>query len=237
MYGTDYAEISDLMYRGRGRDYRAEAEEVARRARSLLPDARSLLDVGCGTGAHLEEFADLFEDVAGLELSQDMLAVARVKDLPCVWYHGDMRAFDLGRRFDVVTCMTGAIGHVESAAELTRTLQCFARHLSPGGVVAVDPWWFPETFSDGYVAGDVVTVGERTVARVSHGRREGDCSRTEVHHVIATPGDGVRHFSEVHLGRLFSRAEYEAAFAGAGLAVEYIEGLHSGRGLFVACRG
>ncbi|MGW1290857.1 hypothetical protein ACWD4N_46740 [Streptomyces sp. NPDC002586] len=44
---------------------------------------------------------------------------------------------------------------------------------------------------------------------------------------------GVRHFVEEHTISLFTREQYETAFASAGLSVEYVAGLNAGRGLFV----
>lgn len=233
MYGGEIAEIYELMHEARGKDYRAEAEEVARRARVLRPDARSLLDVACGTGAHLRFFREIFDRVEGIELSGPMLDIAR-RRLPGVALHeSDMRTFALPAAFDVITCMFGAIGYLEDTAELTAALRRFAQHLRPGGVVVVDPWWFPETYRDGYVSGDVTELDGRTVARLSHSVREGNASRMRVHYLLADAASGVRHVAETHLISLFARRQYEAAFAAAGFGVEYAEGLMSGRGLFV----
>jgi SAM-dependent methyltransferase len=234
VYGAEVAEVFEPISRGRGRDYRAEAAEVARRARDRAPRAASLLDVACGTGSHLRFFAEAFDHVEGLEISEPMLARARAC-LPGVRLHrGDMRDFDLGRTFDVVTCMTGSIGYAATPRELERVLRAFARHLAPGGVVVVDPWWFRERFVDGYVSADVVEVDGRTLARVSHSRLEGAASRVDVHYLRAEPGSGVRHFAETHLISLFTRRQYETAFTEAGFRTRYVEGVQSGRGLFVA---
>ncbi|WP_051865161.1 class I SAM-dependent methyltransferase [Streptomyces griseus] len=234
MYGAELAEIYDLVHRGRGKDYRVEAEQVADLVRARMPGARSLLDLACGTGQHLRCFAELFSEVAGLELSEPMLAVARAR-LPRVRCHqGDMRSFDLGRRFDVITCMFGSIGYLATTRELADALRRVARHLSPGGAVVVDPWWFSENFLDGHVSADVVTLEGRTVTRVSHSAREGDASRMQVHYLVADAASGIGHFSETHLISLFSRAQYESAFAAAGLDVEYLPEFQDGRGLFIA---
>ncbi|MCQ6556767.1 class I SAM-dependent methyltransferase [Streptomyces sp. C10-9-1] len=233
MYGADLTEIHDLIHESRGKDYGAEARELTRRVRRLRPDARSLLDVACGTGAHLRHFARLFDRVAGLELSEPMVRAARGA-LPDVPVHaGDMRSFALDARFDVVTCMFGSIGYAADEAELHAALAAFARHLNPGGVVAVDPWWFPENYLDGHVSADVTTVAGRTVARISHSARDGAACRMDVHYVVADARAGARHFTETHRISLFTRASYETAFRAAGLSVEYVPGPHAGRGLFL----
>lgn len=236
MYGAEVAEIFDLVHQARGKDFAAEAADVARRVRARTPDASSLLDVACGAGSHLRAFAELFDHVEGVELAEPMLTVA-ARRLPTITLHrGDMRDFDLGRTFDAISCMTGSIGYMRTTAELKTALSRFADHLVPGGVVAVDPWWFLESFADGYVSGDVVTVAGRTIARVSHSALEGNASRMHVHYVVADPRSGARHFVETHLITLFTREQYEIAFAAAGFAVDYVEGVQAGRGLFVGVR-
>lgn len=232
MYGADASEIYELLHQGKGKDYGAEAEEIAGLIRALRPDATSLLDVACGTGAHLHHFRKAFARVEGLEMSGPMAAAAR-RRLPGVTVHdGDMRDFALGSAFCAITCMFGSIGYLTDTTELNAALDRFARHLIPGGVVAIDPWWFPETFLDGYVSSGTATVAGRTLARVSHAVRVENTSRMRVHYLVADAEAGVRHFSETHRITLFTREQYEAAFTAAGLTVEWTEHLHSGRGLF-----
>lgn len=233
MYTADHAEVYDLVYRGRGKDYAAEVSQVMDLAerRGILPS--SLLDVACGTGAHLEHFADLVDRAEGVELSEEMIGLAR-RRVPSARLHtGDMRDFSLGTTFSLVTCMFSSIGYMRDTIELGLALSCLARHLEPGGVVVVEPWWFPETFIEGYVSAHVVEEGRRSVSRVSHSVREGGDTVMEVHFVVADAGLGVRHFVDVHRIALFTREEYETAFRDAGLKVEFIEGGPSGRGLLV----
>ncbi|MGA5035531.1 class I SAM-dependent DNA methyltransferase [Streptomyces capoamus] len=236
MYGSGMAEIYELLHESRGKDYRAEAAVVAGLVRARNPEADSLLDVACGTGAHLRHFAGLFGKVEGLELSEAMLTMARAAVPAAVLHGGDMRTLSLGRSYDAITCMFGSIAYLQDTDELASTLRSFEEHLTPGGVVAVDPWWFLETSLARHVSGDTVTVGERTLTRVSYTEREGRTSKMEVHYVVADPGSGVQHFAEEHVLTLFTRAEYEEAFTRAGLRVTYIEGIQSGRGLFLADR-
>lgn len=233
MYGAQLAQVYELIHRGRGKDYDEEAALVAQQVRQLLPGASSLLDVACGTGAHLGAFARLFTRVEGLELSEAMLVAARAGRRDIHIREGDMRTFRTGRSYDVVTCMFGSIGYLVTTDELDAALRRFTAHLNPGGVVAIDPWWFPETYIDGYVSGSVVECDGSTVARVSLSHREANASRMIVHYVVARPGVGVSHFVENHRISLFSRAQYETAFRTAGLSVRYVPGVLSGRGLFV----
>ncbi|KAB2340337.1 class I SAM-dependent methyltransferase [Actinomadura rudentiformis] len=236
MYEAEDAEIYDLVHEGRGKDYAAESKTVIELILDNKPGAASLLDVACGTAGHLACFAEQFTEVEGLDVSEDMLVTAR-KRAPGARFHlGDMRDFDLGRTFDAVTCLFASVGHMRSTGELAAALRTFARHTAPGGVVVVDPWWFPETFIPGYIAADVVEAAGRTVARISHSSVEGDATRMDVHYLVADIESGIRHIAESTLITLFTRAEYEAAFEQAGLTPTYIEGGLAGRGLFVGVR-
>ena len=137
------AALYDAIYQGIGKDYAAESAEIIDLIRARRPDASTLLDVACGTGGHLEHLRTVFT-VEGLEASPHMAAIARTKLGPGVAVHeDDMRRFDLGRRFDAVTCLFSSIGYLRTPDELTQALTTMARHLVPGGVLVVDPWFFP----------------------------------------------------------------------------------------------
>ncbi|MBT3072487.1 MULTISPECIES: trans-aconitate 2-methyltransferase [Streptomyces] len=239
MYGNDSAELYDLLHSARGKDFEGEAAAVAALVGDRKPDAASLLDIACGTGAHLARFAARFPHVEGVELSEPMLDLARAR-LPGVPLTlGDMRDFDLGRRFDAAVCLFGSLGYVDSADELDSALRSFARHLNPGGVLVVEPWWAPDTFTPGHVSADVVEADGTRVARVSHASLAtpaGDASLMRVHYVVAHPDHGIRHFAEDHVCRLFDSARYEAAFTAAGLAFERVESPVSARGFLVGVR-
>ncbi|ONI76349.1 SAM-dependent methyltransferase [Actinosynnema sp. ALI-1.44] len=234
-YGSGFAEIYEVVYRGRGKDWADEARTVAEMATARFPAAATLLDVACGTGAHLETFRDLFDHVEGVDRAPAMRAVAEAR-LPGVPIHdGDMRDFDLGRTFDVVCCMFNSIGYVGGLPSLRAALCSMARHLVPGGVLVVEPWYFPETFVDGHVAGDLVNQDGLTVARVSHTVRHDRTTTLEVRFLI---GDrhGIRDLKQVSVLTLFTKDEYLTAFAQAGCPAAYIEGGLANRGMFVGVR-
>ncbi len=235
MYTAEFAEIYEPIYRLRGKDWVAEAEVVVKLVQERSPEAGSLLDVACGTGAHLETFARLMDHVEGLELATPMRVVAQ-RRLPGVTVHaGDMRNFDLGRTFDAVTCMFNSIGYVASVREMRAAIRAMARHLVPGGVLVIEPWWFPERFVDGYLAADAGQIDGRAYARVSHTSRQGRLTRLEARYLVCG-AEGIGGFTQVSNLMLFTEAEYRAAFAAAGCPAEYQEGGLTGRGLFIGVR-
>lgn len=237
-YGPDHADVYDVVFRSRGKNFEAEAEAVARLVRARLPGARSVLDVACGTGAHLETLVAVFPHAEGLEYAPAMREVAE-KRLPGTTVHaGDMRDFRLGRTFDAVTCMGNSVACMSTTAELDAAISRMAAHLDPGGVVVIEPWWFPDSFIDGHVGGHLVAEDGRIISRITRSTRQGDRTRMEVRFTIADRG-GIREFTDVLDVGLFTREQYLAAFARAGCATEFVAGLSleggrpNGPGLFV----
>lgn len=125
------------------KDYSREArflEEVVRRWR---PGARSLLDVACGTGAHLLDLARLGFDCTGLDLNPAVLEVARAKfqqqGLPVRLVTGDMRDFRLERPVDVAVNMFYSFHNVlYQEEEQLSCLRCIHRALKPLGLLILE---------------------------------------------------------------------------------------------------
>ena len=225
----------DLLHAARRKDYVTEAEQVVARIRRHRPEARSILDVACGTGLHLEAFARLGFEVEGLELSPEMLAVAAER-LPGVRLHeGDMRTFRLGRRFDAVVCLFSAIGYMTTPDDLRTALAVMADHLVDGGVLVVEPWFTPDQWHDGMVFSESAKEGDFAVARVSRSWREGGHSLIEMHYAVARP-HRTWAFSEVHRMGLFTTEQQLPVYRAAGFDVDHEWPGITDRGLFVGVK-
>ena len=224
------AELYDLVYGFK--DYAGEARRIDELIRERRPDARSLLDVACGTGKHLAELGDRYPDVAGLDLDEGLLSVARERLPDVAFHHADMTSFDLGRRFDAVTCLFSAIGYAGTEDKLRAAIAAMARHLEPGGVLIVEPWLEPQDWKRGHL--HLLTVDEPDVkiARASIADVDGAVSIVDFHYLVVTRA-GVEHFTERHEVTLFTGAQYAAAFEAARLEIERDEDGLIGRGLYI----
>lgn len=118
-------------------DQREPAQRVRNLLREYHPHARTVLDLGCGTGSILSHLAQHYE-VAGVDLSTTLLAMARRKLPRTPFYQGDMKSFDLGCSFDAVVCLRDAVNHLRRLSDWHRAFARVHRHLHVDGLFVFD---------------------------------------------------------------------------------------------------
>jgi SAM-dependent methyltransferase len=115
----------------------AEVERVRNCIKRYHPSARSLLELGCGTGAML---AGLAADLAvtGLDQSPEMLAMAARRGVPAELVQADMTEFSLGTRFDVVICVFDTLNHLARFESWRQMFERVHEHLADDGLFFFD---------------------------------------------------------------------------------------------------
>ena len=105
-----------------------------------------VLEIGCGTGRVLVPTARAGIDIVGLDLSSRMLSICRQKlsqEPPEVQartqlVEADMRHFDLGRQFALVTTPFRPFQHLMTVEDQLACLTSIHRHLADGGRFVLD---------------------------------------------------------------------------------------------------
>jgi len=128
-----------------------------------------LLELGCGTGRLLIPLAAAGHAVTGVDLSGDMLARCQEKlDIDgevtakrVSLVQGDIRRFELGRKFNLIMAACNTILHCTTIPDLLAVFARAREHLAPGGVFAVD-------FSIPNVKAMIESSGEEEVFEVIH---------------------------------------------------------------------
>jgi SAM-dependent methyltransferase len=118
-------------------DRSADVDRVRTCVKRYLPDARSLLELGCGTGALLGPLAaDL--QVTGIDRSAEMLAIASDRAADARLIRSDMTRFALGVTFDVVMCVFDTLNHLPDYDSWLALFDRVREHLAPGGLFLFD---------------------------------------------------------------------------------------------------
>lgn len=227
------AALYDVIYHWK--DYAAESEKLHAIIQQYKQAAGNrLLDVACGTGKHLEHLRGWYT-VEGLDLDAELLKVAaeRLPDVPL--REGDMLDFDLGRSFDVVTCLFGSVAYSGTLARLRAAVANMARHVAPGGLLIIEPFLFTENFTPGKISLQTAEVPGLSIARMTVSRTEGEAAYFSFNYLVGTEA-GVQYYEEEHILGVFTRQEYQEALEAASLDARFDDEGLMGRGLFVGVK-
>jgi SAM-dependent methyltransferase len=172
-FGASYASGYDLFYADK--DYDDEVGLIQRTFEQHSSGRLSaVLDLGCGTGNHALRLAERGCSVTGLDRSPAMLSIAREKavaasiDIDLI--EGDVRDFELGKRFDLVISMFAVMGYQTADSDLKGALTSVRDHLEEGGLFLFDVWFGPAVLVQ--QPGErfrVLESGSKTLIRASSG--------------------------------------------------------------------
>ena len=229
-YGHSFAKYYDLMYSWK--DYAKESEKLSSLIARHGNSRNRMLEVACGTGKYVEHFKNKFV-VTGLDLSEDMLNVAK-KKLPGIRFvQGNMIDFKLEEKFDVILCLFSSIAYANNDEEMKKTLKSFYDHLDPGGVAIIEPFIDPDKCINNFPFALHVDKPEIKLSRHNVTKIKDKKVFMEMHTLVTT-SEGVEYFVEDHDMTLFEPSRMIEMIKETGFAFERIESaLMKDRSLFV----
>lgn len=174
---------------------------------------KSYLDVCCGTGAIAQMLAAEGGRVAGIDLSEGMIACARskVSGLEIRYEVADATNFDLGARFDAAYSFFDSLNYITSLDGLRAAIARVAEHVHAGGSFVFDlntAYAFESNLFD--------QQDLRAKAKVRYQwTGEYDAASRIIHVYMSFWVDGQR-FQETHVQRAHRHEEVLEALADAG---------------------
>lgn len=140
-----YSNYYDLLYKDK--NYKLESEYVVRKIQSFFPAAKSILELGSGSGSHAKFLCENGFEVTGIERSEAMVSESLNKNIqgfnPIV---GNIETTILSKRFDVVISLFHVVSYLTSNDLL---MQCFNNtytHLNANGIFIFDVWYSPAVY-------------------------------------------------------------------------------------------
>ncbi len=229
---TQTTAFYDTLDTAGGIDRVASAAAVAAFVRSQLPGARTMLEIGCGTGPHLATFTAAGWLARGIEADLKAVALARSRMPEIVVDPADLTTFDLGERFDAIVSLGGSSAFARLPARLDAMFERLAAHLEPNGIVVIEPYAIAAAaYRPGALESIFVDEPDLKIARMCLSKQMGKIGILDYHYLVASLR-GVERFFERHEIGLFSEAIYEAAFARANLTFARMA-LAAGRDAYV----
>lgn len=122
--------------------YERWVEHVLTQTEKNLVQANNILDVACGTGELSVYLAEAGLHVTGVDLSEDMLAVAHAKamerNLAIEFFQQNMTEMEGFNPFDVITIFCDSLNYLQTEEEVEKTFKCVYNQLQPDGLFMFD---------------------------------------------------------------------------------------------------
>ena len=117
-----------------GKGHKEEADFVRNIVKKYKKSkGNKLLDVCCGHGWH-DMFLKKNFEIIGIDLNKTILKLAKKRNPEITYRQGDMKNFDLKRKFDVVMSFDGMMYNL-NYKNLRDTIRNLIKHLADGGVL------------------------------------------------------------------------------------------------------
>lgn len=114
---TDFAAIYDRLIL-EDIDYNAIADYIESTLARLGKKAELVCDLACGTGTLTDILAKRGYDMIGIDLSTEMLGIAREKNPDILFLNQDICEFELYGTVDALLCMTDSLNYILDEEDL-----------------------------------------------------------------------------------------------------------------------
>lgn len=221
----DYSAYYNLLYKDK--DYRAETNYIHDLIQAWNPGAKTILNLGCGTGKHDFLLAELGYELVSIDLSETMIEIARAENGHSnIEYHvGDVRNFEIDKSFDAVVSLFHVMSYQTTDEDLQASFHTAKKHLSSNGVFLFDCWYGPGVEADPpkhvlkKVENDKIRV-ERKTTPLLYPEQHLVKVQFDVE-VEGLESNTISCFQEIHPMRYWFNEEIQAIANNVGLA--YIE--------------
>lgn len=148
-------------------DYIEEGEYFAQVIKNTTAsEATTLLDLGCGAGNDDFSLKKHFE-ITAVDVSPDMLKLAKKLNPEVKYRKGDMRFVRLGKKFDAVTIFD-SINYMVTKDDLRAVFETAYEHLKPGGILVTIAEETPDRFIQNKTKCTVQSQGNTQVSFIEN---------------------------------------------------------------------
>ncbi|WP_055668646.1 class I SAM-dependent DNA methyltransferase [Desnuesiella massiliensis] len=133
-----YERLSKLYSRDWGKYSSKYTELISNVIENYNLKVHSVLDVACGTGILASELYSRNFEVSGIDISEDMINIARENTRGIDFQVSDMSEFKFNKKFQMITCAFDSINYLTCDAKMEKTLKNIFLHLDDNGVLIFD---------------------------------------------------------------------------------------------------
>ncbi len=212
------AEFYDAIYQDK--DYMSEARTVDCLLKKYGDGIQSLLVFGCGTGKHDRCLEKLGYRIHGIDLSEEMIRVAK-KASPQIKYEvGDIRSYETSEKYDAVISLFHVMSYQATNEDIKNALKSAHNSLNNGGLLLFDVWYGPGVLTDRPSKRiKEVLLGNRHLKRIATPRMHPNENIVDVKYdfiINNEINEKIADFTEEHHMRYFFKPEMEEYLHSSG---------------------
>ena len=147
-FGETYSKYYNLLYKDKNyqEEYNYIHDLIKKHGNT---GNKNILDIGCGTGKHLNLFKKDGYIVSGVDMSENMICEARKyleqeEGLLCF----KASEFTFEKKFNVIISLFHVMSYQTENTELEKVFQNVSDHLVEGGLFVFDFWYGPAVLTD-----------------------------------------------------------------------------------------
>ncbi len=217
-----FAKYYDLIYKDK--KYNKETKFILGLIKKNKIKGKNLLEIGCGTGGHAIILKKEGFNIVGIDLSKEMLDVAKKKTKSIKFIQGDMRNFNLKKKFDIILCLFSVIRYNKNYNDIKKTIRNFYKHLKKDGLLIFDMGFNKERFKDGYLDSQVVKIEKNTfLVRIGKSIRENKNNATILFAYVLIKNKKIEFFKEEHNLCIFDTVEVKKLTGEIGFKAKLYE--------------
>ena len=153
---------------------------------------QDILELGCGSGLFTIPLKQKGFNIEGLEISQEMIKVTQKKEPSLTLHQGDMRSYNLPKKFDAILILSSTLVLLQDHEEIQQCLQRTYEHLNAGGMLFLELPNHPVEIKNGDGTQEVHANGDRSIVVVIQSSKTDKFWR-ESWHIFRSGSEGFEH--------------------------------------------
>ncbi|MBU1137092.1 class I SAM-dependent methyltransferase [Patescibacteria group bacterium] len=130
---NSFAKFYDAVMGNRSLEYKIVKDLILK----YHQKSEKVLEIGCGTGSILEKLSRKYQ-VCGIDISKEMLNIAKKKMPHIRLFRQDMTKFVILEKFDVILCLFDSINHLINYEDWKKVFLNTKKHLKDSGIFIFD---------------------------------------------------------------------------------------------------
>ena len=196
------------------KDYRKEIDVILEIQRQYAPNAKSILDFGCGTGKHDALLTEFGFEVIGLDRSDSMLKLAQKRSLgnKARFVHIDQASKIQDGSIDFGVSLFDVVSYLTTDEDLKQFFELMKLKTKSSAPLIFDFWYLPAVIHlKPETRKKVFSHQNQTITRISESSFDCNNSCVSANHdfYVLENKQLVDNFSESHLMRCFTKNEID----------------------------